>query len=403
MINMSPIDPTSVPIPASGTIVHFLNLSGVLSFKTSSGTVGSYSTGISSEDVQDIVGTLIQSSSTAQVTYNDAGNALTIAVLTSALNHGELLNSGTNTHAQIDSHIASVANPHATTKAQVGLGSVDNTTDLLKPISTATQVALNAKYDATNPNNYETPTQLNARDTANRTRSNHTGSQTASTLSDFSSAALAVVLTGLSTATNAAITAADSILSALGKIQAQITDHFGAGGTAHSNATVSVSGFMSPADKVKLDGITNSVFATTLSDLTNSSNATLVNISDLTIPVVAGKNYRIEGKLIFRSSASPTGIGFTMLATGAVGTLALNVRSQSGNDGTGGQFSGAVTSFGDIVTSSSVQVANTRYILEYVGIFVCTTSGDILPQFRAEINGNTISILTGSIVEWKEY
>lgn len=31
------------------------------------------------------------------------------------------------------------------TKAQVGLGSVDNTSDLAKPISTATQTALNAK------------------------------------------------------------------------------------------------------------------------------------------------------------------------------------------------------------------------------------------------------------------
>jgi hypothetical protein len=42
------------------------------------------------------------------------------------------------------------------TKAMVGLGNVDNTTDLLKPISTATQTALNLKYDATNPAGYTT-------------------------------------------------------------------------------------------------------------------------------------------------------------------------------------------------------------------------------------------------------
>lgn len=63
------------------------------------------------------------------------------------------------------------------------------------------------------------------------------------------------VLTGLSTATNAAITAADTVLSAMGKLQKQITDHFGAGGTVHAAATGSAAGFMSAADKVALDAL----------------------------------------------------------------------------------------------------------------------------------------------------
>ena len=70
-------------------------------------------------------------------------------------------------------------------KNVVGLDQVDNTSDLNKPISTATQNALDNKYDSSNPNNYETPAELNARDTANRQRSNHTGTQAASTISDF--------------------------------------------------------------------------------------------------------------------------------------------------------------------------------------------------------------------------
>lgn len=41
-------------------------------------------------------------------------------------------------------------------KADIGLGNVDNTSDLNKPISTATQTALNAKYDASNPAGYVT-------------------------------------------------------------------------------------------------------------------------------------------------------------------------------------------------------------------------------------------------------
>jgi hypothetical protein len=45
----------------------------------------------------------------------------------------------------LTTHIADVSNPHAVTKSQVGLGNVDNTSDANKPISTATQTALNGK------------------------------------------------------------------------------------------------------------------------------------------------------------------------------------------------------------------------------------------------------------------
>lgn len=45
----------------------------------------------------------------------------------------------------LNSHTANVGNPHNVTKAQVGLGSVDNTSDADKPVSAAQQTALNAK------------------------------------------------------------------------------------------------------------------------------------------------------------------------------------------------------------------------------------------------------------------
>lgn len=65
----------------------------------------------------------------------------------------------------------------------------------------------------------------------------------------------AATLTGLSTATNAAIAAADTVLVAFGKLQAQMTAHFGSGGASHADATTSVAGFMASTDKTKLDGI----------------------------------------------------------------------------------------------------------------------------------------------------
>lgn len=50
--------------------------------------------------------------------------------------------------AALTAHADDLANPHAVTKAQVGLGEVDNTSDLAKPVSLAAQEALNAKAEA---------------------------------------------------------------------------------------------------------------------------------------------------------------------------------------------------------------------------------------------------------------
>ncbi len=85
-------------------------------------------------------------------------------------------------------HLADTGNPHGVTKAQVGLGNVDD-------VASATLLA----------------------------RANHTGSQLAATISDFATTVLGGVLTGLSLVTSTAVTAADSILTAIGKLQAQVT------------------------------------------------------------------------------------------------------------------------------------------------------------------------------------
>jgi lysophospholipase L1-like esterase len=52
------------------------------------------------------------------------------------------------TAASLSSHTANTSNPHSVTKAQVGLGNCDNTSDAAKPVSTATQAALDDKADA---------------------------------------------------------------------------------------------------------------------------------------------------------------------------------------------------------------------------------------------------------------
>jgi len=81
------------------------------------------------------------------------------ADLSGALNfdHGTLLNLGDDDHTQYHNdtrgdaryapvaHSADTSNPHVVTKAQLALDQVNNTSDINKPVSTATQTALDLK------------------------------------------------------------------------------------------------------------------------------------------------------------------------------------------------------------------------------------------------------------------
>jgi len=89
--------------------------------------------------------------------------------------------------------------------AAVGLANVNNTTDALKPVSTATQTALNLKENSISAT------------------TNVDFWSGAKTFLNFATTVRAAILTGLTLATNEAILATDTVLVAFGKLQAQIT------------------------------------------------------------------------------------------------------------------------------------------------------------------------------------
>ena len=63
-----------------------------------------------------------------------------------------------STASALTSHTGNTSNPHAVTKAQVGLGNVDNTSDANKPVSTAALAALALKAPLASPALTGTPT-----------------------------------------------------------------------------------------------------------------------------------------------------------------------------------------------------------------------------------------------------
>lgn len=140
------------------------------------------------------------------------------------------------------------------------------------------------------------------------------------------------------------------------------------------------------------------------STFTNNSGITVSEVPNLKIDVVSGRNYQIEANLRFRSAAVGTGIGLTMNSSdGATGTIAGSVNIPQAIDSTTSIYSGAITSLGDLVLSTSVPAANIDYLAVIVAQFTCTGSGTIAPFFRSETNGTTVTIQIGSNIIAREW
>ena len=125
-------------------------------------------------------------------------------------------------------------------KIALELNNVSNTSDIDKPVSTAVQVELDKKVNSVSgkglsSNDYTTAekTKLagittgataNSSDATLLNRANHTGTQLASTISNFAATVRDTIVTGIVFTSSAAVVATDSVLIALGKLQRQITD-----------------------------------------------------------------------------------------------------------------------------------------------------------------------------------
>lgn len=203
-------------------------------------------------------------------------------------------------------------------------------------------------------------------------RSNHTGTQTSSTISDFAATTRSTVLTGIDTTrTELAVLSTDTVLEAIGKLQGQVN-------------------------------LWNELIQTT--QLTNNSNTTLVNISDLAFNVTAGNKYRIEAMILYRSTQANTGMALTCaLSGGATGTMALVASIAAGADGIDHMHQGSITSSGDIVVASFTPTSNLDFCASIEGIFVCTADGVFTPQFRSENNGQTITVRIGTNLIVREF
>lgn len=117
----------------------YVNTNGNLCSVDEAGTIKIYAEGVTPEQVQDLLAQSLTTSTTIQWEYIDDEDKIKAHI-------DPTLKSN---YDAAFAHISRVDNPHSVTKAQIGLGNVDNTSDQDKPISAATQTALDTKVSHT--------------------------------------------------------------------------------------------------------------------------------------------------------------------------------------------------------------------------------------------------------------
>jgi hypothetical protein len=397
---------------------------------TSAGSVFTLSSGVTAEEVQDIVGAFFADSSTIDVTYNDAGDVISAVVVASAVNHNLLLNYVANQH--VDHSAVSIitstglsgggdlTSTRTFVNTDTGSSAVSTHVGLSNPhtqylqtsVATSTYQPINGDLTAvaalattgfitrTATNTVTTRTitagtgvslsngdGISGNPTVTNTDLGSTAVTTHVSLADphtqyelkanLGADVRSTVLTGFAVGSNVAIVATDSTLTAFKNIQAQI-------------------------NQIKLDASVWKALITT-ADIIVSSNNTLSNVTELQFTAVTGKTYYLEYNIKFRTASAATGIALTLATTTtAVGTIAAQVNIPIAVDGTAALYTGSISALADVVTSPSVP--NTDWFIANIkGAFICTTGGVILPQFRSEVNNSNVTFGAGSIALIREF
>lgn len=186
--------------------------------------------------------------STSRIASSEKGVANGVATLAA---DGKISSSQLPSYAGAVDSVAGKTGVVTLVKGDVGLGNVDNTSDINKPISTAQQSALALKANLASP-----------------------------------------ALTGTPSAPTATVGTSTTQIATTAFVNAEIANdaapssHVGATGTAHGVATTSVAGFMSSTDKIKLDNISGVSVVSGVSSVNSKTGEVVLTKADVGLDLV---------------------------------------------------------------------------------------------------------------------
>jgi hypothetical protein len=338
-------DITASGITASSTDT-LTNKSISLGSNTVTSTLAQLNTAVSDADVASLAGTETLTNKTVNLTSNTLTG--TKAQFNTAMSDADFATlAGTETLTNKTLTSPAINTPTGITKTDVGLANVDNTTDANKPVSSATQTALDLKAPLASPTFTGTVTlplgtvtstmildgtilnadinsaaaiALSKLATDPLARANHTGSQTASTISDFNEAAqdaiggiLGTGLTYNDVSNTITVDSTNIQLRVTGVTDTEIGYLDGVTSAIQNQidaklATATASTTYAPLASPALTGTATAVNLTISGDLTVNGTTTNINSTNL---VVEDKNV-VLGDVATPSDTTADGGGITL-------------------------------------------------------------------------------------------
>ncbi len=222
----------------------------------------------------------------------------------------------------------------------------------------------------------------NAADATLLARANHTGTQASSTITGLATVATSGSASDLATGTLPAARFDDTVHGSR------------AGGALHAGATTTVAGFMSGADKTKLDGIAAGAQVNVGTDLTYTAVSRLLESStgaDVTLPLVTSGNAGL---------APATGGGTTNFlradgtwaAPGGGGGTGDVVGPASATDNAVARFD---TTTGKLVQNSTVLISDAGQMTLPLVASPATPAADTLGLFARKVGGRMLPAIIG--------
>lgn len=327
-------------------------------------------------------------------------------------------------------HLSNTTNPHNTTKAQVGLGNVDNTSDANKPTSTLTQTALNAKepvITATSttdfyrgdktfqPLNKSAIGLNNVDNTSDANKPVSSAQATAIGLKEDTTNKSTLISESASTTKFPVWSAIVSyfsnsqILSILG-----ISTLSGSNTGDETTSSIQTKRPLKTLNFISLEGVGNVPIpiytpptVVTLATAQASTSNVLANITGMSgIVVPFGGVYEYELIGAFSAVATTTGFNLNANLISGAGTSKGSIKSEvstssiaSANPLMDGDVFNLLTSStfnSNILGTSSTAGNNYIYMKIVINTLLATSDGTLNFQFASEVNGSGVSLLAGT-------